>query len=327
MSSIALLALTLAAESAATVAAARDGTTGAYPWPLRPFNKAHPVRGNFGDPRTRFAKPRSAEALHGDGVFSFHQGVDINAPDGTPVYPVASGKVTRVPGERVTVACGNGRSFQYWHIEPAVRVGQRVEAGKTVLGHILPSHEHVHLTHLENGRAVNPLAPGHLTPYRDATRPNVLRIVVRSVAGRDGPARRLSGRLFFVAEVVDKPALPVQGRWHGGYPVTPALITWRIQRASRIVVPERIAWDVRRSVPKNDRFWAAFARGTYQNWPVFESEHHRFERGKLLFKLTARPFDTRGLADGPHELVVTAEDTGGNRDVGRLRFTTDNSSV
>ena len=327
MSSIALLALTLAAECAMTVRPPRDGCAGAYRWPLEPFNKAHPVRGNFGDPRTRFAEPRSDLALLGDGVFSFHQGVDINAPDGTPVYPVASGKVTRVPGERVTVACGNGRSFQYWHIEPAVRVGQRVEAGKTVLGHIQPLREHVHLTHLESGKAVNPLAPGHLTPYRDATRPNVLRIGVRSVAGRDGPARQLSGRLFFVVEAVDTPALPVQGRWHGGYPVTPALITWRIERASRIVVPERVAWDVRRSVPKNDRFWAAFARGTYQNWPVFDSQHHRFERGKLLFKLSARPFDTRRLADGAYELVVTAEDTGGNRDVGRLRFTTDNSSV
>jgi hypothetical protein len=50
-------------------------------------------------------------------------------------------------------------------------------------------------------------------------------------------------------------------------------------------------------------------------------------RGKLIFKLSARPFDTRTLADGAHELVVTAEDTRGNRDVGRLRFTTDNSSV
>jgi hypothetical protein len=229
--------------------------------------------------------------------------------------------------ERVTVACGNGRSFQYWHIEPAVRVGQPAEAGRTVLGHIQPLREHVHLTHLEHGKAVNPLARGHLTPYRDATRPTVLRIGVRSVGGQDGPARRLSGRLFFVVETVDWPALPVQGRWHAGYPVTPALITWRIKRAGRIVVPESVSWDVRRSVPKNERFWAAFARGTYQNWPVFDSQHHRFVRGKLLFKLSARPFDTRRLADGAYELVVTAEDTRGNRDVGRLRFTTDNSAV
>ena len=26
----------------------------AYPWPLKPFNRQHPIRANFGDPRTRF---------------------------------------------------------------------------------------------------------------------------------------------------------------------------------------------------------------------------------------------------------------------------------
>ena len=47
-------------------------------------------------------------------------------------------------GGRVTVDCGNGRSIQYWHIEPTVRVGQRAVAGKTVLGFIQAKREHVH---------------------------------------------------------------------------------------------------------------------------------------------------------------------------------------
>jgi hypothetical protein len=325
LSFISLIALTLAVECSARPRPQLNGCTGPYPWPVKPFHRAHPIRGNFGDPRTRFDLPRSDAALDGDGVFSFHQGVDINAPDGTPVYPVASGTVTRVPGERVTVACGNGRSFQYWHIAPTVQAGQHVEAGKTVLGHILPLREHVHLTHLEGGKAVNPLASGHLTPYRDTTSPHVLGIVVRSAEGRDVPAQAVRGRVFFVVDAVDKPALPVHGRWHGGYPVSPAVITWKIEHAGKVVVPERVARDVRGSLPRNERFWKTFARGTYQNWPVFESRHYRFERGKYLFKLSSRPFDTRRFADGVYIVVVTAEDTAGNRGFRRLRFTVKNA--
>ena len=85
--------------------------------------------------------------------------------------------------------------FQYWHIGPPARVGQRAVAERTLFGHVLEKREHVHLTHLERGRAVNPLAPGRLTPYRDATAPRVLAItIVRGV---------------FVAEAINFPSLPV----------------------------------------------------------------------------------------------------------------------
>src|SRR5690349_19886335 len=68
----------------------------AYQWPVKPFHVQHPIRGSFGDPRTVFAGPPSADGLRGPCVCSFHEGVDISAPDGTPVYPVESGTVTTV---------------------------------------------------------------------------------------------------------------------------------------------------------------------------------------------------------------------------------------
>ena len=67
----------------------------------------------------------------------------------------------------------NGSRFEYWHIAPAVKVGQRVIADETVLGRILHGSGHVHLTEVDNGRVTDPLLPGHLTPYRDTTRPDV----------------------------------------------------------------------------------------------------------------------------------------------------------
>jgi hypothetical protein len=63
MSGIALLALMLAAECAMTVRPPRDGRTGAYRWPLKPFNKAHPVCGNFGDQRLRQRQPLSVSVI------------------------------------------------------------------------------------------------------------------------------------------------------------------------------------------------------------------------------------------------------------------------
>ena len=298
-----LLGVMLALESTASARSTGSGCTGTYGWPVKPFDEAHPIRGGFGDPRTVFRGPRTKNTLlTGGGGFSFHQGLDISAPDGSPVYAVSSGTVVRARGGRVTVECGNGRTFQYWHIEPAARVGQHTIAGKTLLGFIQPKREHVHLTHLEDGRAVNPLAPRRLSPYRDATTPDVLGIATR----------RSGARLALVAEAVDMPSMTVPGRWRG-FPVTPARITWRIEDSTgHVVVANRVARDVRRGLPRNDRFWGTFARGVHQNWPVFDGRKERGLTGRYLFRLTRSPFDTRSLRNGTYVLVVTAEDIVGN---------------
>lgn len=323
-SSAVMLAAALAAGAPASAGQPGTGCSGPYAWPVKPFDQAHPIRGYFADPRTRFDGRRSAKTLlEGSGTFSFHQGVDISAPDGSRVYPVASGTVTFTAGHRVTVDCGNGRSFQYWHIFPSVRVGDHVEVGQTVLGRIQPMREHVHLTHLEDRRAVNPLTRGRLTPYGDETRPEVLSIEARRANAKPAPYGALHGRVAFVVDAVDTPALPVPGRWRG-FPVTPAGLTWRIERAGRVV-----AWGVARwaggTVATRDRFWQTYARGTHQNWPTFAEHRYRYVPGTYLFELTRAPFDTRRLRDGSYALVVTVKDTAGNRDQARAPFTVDNS--
>ena len=312
----------LVADSAATPASPTNGCTGPYAWPVKPFGNAHPVRGNFGDPRTVFDGQRSQRTIDsGTGLFHFHHGVDISAPDGTAVFAVNSGVITRTAGDRVTIDCGNGRAFEYWHITAAVRVGQHAVAGKTILGHILPKREHVHLTQLESGRPVNPLSPGRLTPYRDTTRPSVDAITFRrSDLGSAVSPARITGRIFVYAEVTDMPALAVPGRWHG-FPVTPAIVTWRLETArGRVVVDERVVWDVRRSIPGMDSFWISFARGTHQNWPVFSDGKAQGMTGRYVFRLTHRPVDLNTLHDGTYVVVVTAGDSAGNRTTARQLF-------
>jgi Peptidase family M23 len=302
------------------------GCSGPYGWPVEPFDRAHPIRGAFGDPRTIFDGPPTRETLlAASGRFSFHQGADISVPDGTPVHAVSGGTVVRVTQETVGVDCGNGRAFEYWHVNASVRVGQHVAAGETVIGLVQRASGHVHLTQLEQGRAVNPVAPGRLTPYEDTTEPRILAISLRRSDGAaDEMPHSVGGRVQLLVEAVDQPALPVPGLW-SDLPVTPARVTWRIERwPARTVIAEREARDVRDHLPAKERFWETFARGTHQNMAVFGRHYSYLQGGRYLFRLSPEGLDTRTLRNGVHTLVVRAEDGAGNEDVARLRFTVRN---
>ena len=324
-----LLALLIAAAAATLVAGAADpaaaskATLGPYGWPIKPFDVAHPVRGGFGDPRTVFHGPPTARTLlTSSGSFQFHFGIDISAPDGTAVYPVADGTVTAVHGDWLQVDSGVGRAFQYWHVTSAVAIGDRVTTDVTVLGHIVRGAGHVHLSERDDRQYVNPLAPGHLEPYGDATAPHVASIELKqSVGGPDLVPTLVRGRIELIADAYDTPSLPVPGDWHG-LPVTPAVVEWRLQdaRTGHVVVPERVVYDVRSVLPPRSEFWTVYARGTYQNMSVFGRHYSYMQPGSYLFRLTPGGLDTRTLADGVYEVVVTAIDIRGNRTSASRRF-------
>ncbi len=298
-----------------------------YSWPVKPFTREHPIRGNFGDPRTLFSAPPTIEGLlTGGGSFQFHFGVDVSAPDGAKVYPVVSGTVSRLDtvDHAVTVSCGDGRSFEYWHIGSAVRVGDHVTASRTVLGAIVRGAKHVHLTELRDDRPVNPLQAGHLTPYTDRQAPRIQSISIRSsVAALELP-NFLRGSVDFVAEVTDRPNRPVPGIWRN-MPVSPALITWRLESMTgKTALGPSVAVDFRVHQPQNSAFWSYYARGSFQNMSVFGKHYSYMQPGRYLYRLTRSPFDTTRLKDGVYDLVVTATDIRGNSTTESLRITVHN---
>jgi hypothetical protein len=325
----AALVLALAAALVCTSAspAARTAST-AYGWPVKPFDRPHPVRGGFGDPRTVFAGPPTQRTLlSGNGSFQFHNGVDISAPDGTAVYPVESGTVETVMHDWVGVTCADGRAFRYWHIVSAVHVGQPVVADVTVLGHIRKEAGHVHLSEFDGGIAVNPLAAGHLSPYRDATKPVVDSIWFRSATTDDVLMPEVvQGRVELVAGAHDMPNLPVPGVWHG-LPIAPAVLTWQIRKADtgKVVVPTQVAFDFRRQLPTDPDMWRVYARGSHQNMSVFGKHYSYMQPGLYLFQLTPNGFDTRTLRNAVYDLIVTVADVRGNHTTSALRFTVANS--
>src|SRR5438067_5010585 len=144
----AALALCAAATSLSLPAPAharRSGVAPAYGWPVKPFGRQHPVRAYFGDPRI---------GLNADGSISrqFHFGVDVSAPDGTPVYATLSGRISidSLHNDVVLIDAPGGVEFSYWHIIPTVHSGEAV-AYKTMIGRVEFPWAHVHFSEMRNG--------------------------------------------------------------------------------------------------------------------------------------------------------------------------------
>jgi murein DD-endopeptidase MepM/ murein hydrolase activator NlpD len=284
-----------------------------YGWPIKPFNVQHPLRGNFGDPRTLTTEDfgETGEGVPGD--FSFHNGIDIAAPIGTPVYPVVSGVVRVVSPDELVVVTDDGRTFQYWHLAATVVTGLSVVADRTILGTIRSPADHVHLAEVDGFKTHNPLDPGHLEPYQDHTAPRVVRLGFRGI--RDGivSPNHVTGTVHIVASARDMPPLPVPGAWLG-FPLTPVLVAWRMTTASGVrVVPETIVVDTRRTEPLDRNFWRIYAPGTYQNFPVFANHYYFGRPGRYLYKLTPQPIDTLSLPNGRYTITVNVADVCNNR--------------
>ncbi|HEX6491470.1 MAG TPA: M23 family metallopeptidase [Gaiellaceae bacterium] len=327
-----LVSLAAAVVLAGGVASELPGDAGAplslgrgpYEWPIKPFNRQHAVSAFFGDPRTIFVGPlRNGDAIGA----AFHNGIDIPARAGTPVYAVVGGLVHLPSGSEVVVFSPDERTFQYQHVKPAVVEGQYVAAHSTLLGRVDGWAGHLHFAEITGFRPRNPLAPGHLEPYRDTTRPHVVSVSFRTPDGDLLSPARLFDRVDIVVRAYDPPPFPRFGA-RVLLPVTPAALLWSVTRPDgQVVLHQRAGPDFRRTIPHNAEFWRVYARGTYQNHVVFGGHAHIHLAGRYLFHLVPDFFNTGGLPDGTYILNVTAIDTGGNRSKPlHVRFTIANHS-
>ena len=267
-----------------------------YGWPLAPFDRVHPVRAHFNDPRI-------------DGlVRAFHFGVDISGANGTAVHAVRAG-VVHLQNPRAVAVTDGALTFGYWHVVPAVRSRQRV-ARHQVIGHIEAPWLHVHFAESHGGEYDNPLRPGALTPWRDTTVPHVTRVTFER-EGRALPSNAVSGPVDVVAEAHDDPPIPVPPPWNG-LPVTPALLRWRVLQGERVVRRWHTPVDLGTRFWKQPDFERIYAPGTRQN--------HAGRPGLYRFYL-GRTWSTRLLPDGPYVVEVEAADVAGNATVRRTGLT------
>ena len=101
------------------------------------------------------------------GVYKMHEGVDLSAPQGTPIYAAKSGKVTTTSyqaggaGYYVSINHGDGFSSVYMHMTHyIVKPGDYVNAGQ-VIGYVGSTGgstgPHLHFGISYNGKYVNPM--------------------------------------------------------------------------------------------------------------------------------------------------------------------------
>jgi hypothetical protein len=253
--------------------------TWSYDWPIKPFDRQHPVRAFLNDPR-----------IGDNGGKAFHFGIDISAPDGTPVYAVEAGTVYfDNPAAIAVVSFDRSHSFGYWHIVPAVKSHQAVKRHQ-LIGYIGKGWEHVHFAERRGGDYVNPLRNGGLGPYVDRTAPTVDTITLVGSA--------------LVATAHDTPDPPVPGAW-AGEPVTPALLRWRVGNGHW-----RTAADFRSKMLPQSEFGQIYTPETLQN--------HKGEAGSFSFYLARNWHPT-----GAYTVYVEASDMSGNRTVASVQLTSE----
>ena len=284
----------------------------AYPWPVKPVDVQHPIRGNFDDPRALRGYIDSAW----DNPLSFHSGVDIQARDGTPVYAIASGTVTFPSSFAVAVSTPfESLVFGYWHVVPVVGPYQYVARGQ-LLGYVRPGAGHVHLSEKRYGEYVNPLRRGGLAPYRDTT-PPVIRGLVLYKCGTTTEVKSdaVAGCVDLAVDAYDPPPIPPKPPW-SDIVLSPTHITWSglFGGAWRPLAFRAETVDFNRLL--TIRLTDVYAPGTRLNGPNLSGDYRFW---------LAHNVDTTMLGDGPHTISVTATDVRGNATTTAFQFTVTNA--
>lgn len=134
-----------------------------YDWPVKVFSHQHGINATLGEYRPGH----------------FHNGVDINAADSTPVYSVVTDTM-RTFDDPYGNHSNDGiltKDSVYWyiHLDQRVPDSTYIHAYTDSIGIIYTGEGHLHFREGLNGAhpIINPLRTGALAPYVDSTNPHV----------------------------------------------------------------------------------------------------------------------------------------------------------
>ncbi len=124
-----------------------------------------PVKG-YGDPA--LTSPHGYRDDPFTGVYRYHRGIDIGAPEGTPVLAIDDGKIETVGtsdifGHYVIIDHGDGEKTKSAHFvkKSSLQKGQEVVKG-TIIGFVgstgRSTGPHLHFDYTVNGKSTDPVA-------------------------------------------------------------------------------------------------------------------------------------------------------------------------
>ncbi len=266
-----------------------------FPWPVKPFNQSHEITGNF----CEFRDTGSSD--------HFHNGTDIPKADGSPVYPVKSGKVTAMGSDWVRV-----EDKAYVHIVPAsgLSVGDQVYASQTVIGTIEPGLGHVHFTNGYVGSERNSMLSGSgLTPLIDEWKP-IIRFVkfFENASSVEYPASAIAGKVDIVVKVDEQngpPSSPVSRRNNGTYRIGYKVLSADTQTV--VFQPGNGPWRFQFDTKPNNRYVYNVFRKEFSS-----TTSHTYQVTNDISR--DNYWNTGELDPGNYVVMVYTEDTRGNGD-------------
>ena len=297
-------------------------------WPVKPFNQAHIVRATFGGEPRGYVSNIPGLTITTSNVLDYldnriiptsnaveqrgtHHGIDIVAPDNTPVYSIQDGFVSANRYTNAdTVRVGQ---FEYTHLKNIIPVGTQVKAFETVLGYITDTSEHLHLTYFinEDSRTpLNPLTHLNLPGYCDQNSPQfpadwlIVKTPERNpyATGTGGPVE-----IFVEAYDVSGNKSPYNG---GVEPKTGINRIWATIKENGNVVQTGIVRDFNRTtVDPQESIWV-FSPTSNRVRAKFVSQREDFT--KFEYRLT-RDKPLQMNPGSIYNISVTIEDAFGNQ--------------
>ncbi|MCP4413435.1 MAG: M23 family metallopeptidase, partial [Gammaproteobacteria bacterium] len=126
-----------------------------YLWPIGDGTAQLMVNGTFNEFRNTTVN------------WHLHDGIDINGPQYTDVYPVDDGIINQIGSESMFIEHSNGGITQYVHIEttPGYEEGDAVDVSDLIGW--TNAEDHLHFAEGPDGTEINPLQLGHIHPFVD----------------------------------------------------------------------------------------------------------------------------------------------------------------
>jgi hypothetical protein len=284
-------------------------------WPVKPFDGPHQVRGVFGEVRglqevvgtAGLTGARLGAFLAGlnpvlvNGDRNIHHGIDIVAPDLTPVYALTDGVAVWGGSSKNRSRFVRVGDFDYVHLADPIPQGRQVRAFQTVIGKVHPGSAHVHLSRYVRGKAVNPLRFGGMVNYTDTAPPLIRGLFGYRQNGTRVNLHAITGAVSLFVDAVD-----IQST--GGNETGIYRLGYRILNAAGQVAVgpyQCLQMDVIVPEPVGN---ILYTTGSTRN---------RFQTS-WLYRLTVKSPSADGvlhtghLAPGPYVVRVTAADVMGN---------------